>query len=158
MGFQQLPRFLLQMRIPLSLLLLASLLVPACSSSAPLPVVDFGTIVDAFGEEGPILELVDGLPAHFLVGDAAQVSSVLEARANLAAENQTANTLIQCSTLNDLDFTGVSDRVLEAALEDGGPILLDREGGTANSLRQGDPGLLWVAVDEDGHIVESKPL
>jgi len=148
----------LQMRFFAITLLLGLPFLAACSSSEPLPTADFGQALDAFGEEGPVLELIDGLPASFLVGDADQVDSLLAIRSNLSGPESETNTLIQCSALSQLSFAGLADEMLEAALEDGGPILLDRNGSTCNSLRQGLPGIHWITVAEDGSILTSKEM
>jgi len=146
------------MRLSISTLLLSLPLLAACSSSEPLPTADFGPALDAFGEKGTVLELIEGLPASFLVGDASEVDSLISLRASLASNQETTNTLIECSALNDLSLTSLSDEVLEAALEDGGPILLDQSGTTATSLRQGLNGILLVMVDGEGSILSTKKL
>ncbi|MFK5955498.1 MAG: hypothetical protein QM477_03530 [Planctomycetota bacterium] len=146
------------MRSYITILLLGWPLLAACSSSEPLPTADFGPALDAFGEEGAVLDLVEGLPASFLVGDAIEIENLLAIRSSLAQQSETTNTLIQCAELNELSFTGLADEVLEAALEDGGPILLDRVGTTAASLRQGLHGVLLVTVDDEGAIVSAKEM
>jgi len=127
-----------------------------CSSSAPLPTVAFGTVQDALsGDEGPTLDLIGGLPAVFLVGESAQFEQLMAARAAQAQEASPAAILIACPGMNDLAFTAFADRAFDASLDDGGSILLDREGSTATSLRQGSQETLRVRVDEDGMIETS---
>jgi len=147
------------MRTAILLVVIGTLSTLGCSSSTPLPSVTFGPVQDVLsGEEGPALDIIGGLPAVFLVGESTQFDQLIAARAAQAQEASPAAVLIACRGMNDLDFTAFSDRAFDAALDDGGNILLDRKGSTASSLRQGSQEALQVSVDKDGAIAAVRAL
>ena len=128
--------------------------VAGCSSSPEPPAASLGQVVDVLAGDGPAAELAGGLPARFLTGTAAEIDALLAKRGALAA-GEPFSTLVDCGGMAALESTALSDRLLETALEDGGPILLDLDGATSESLRGvGAVGLLMVSVDEHARIVE----
>lgn len=149
------------MRIP-SLLLLTLPFAASCSSPDPQPgpEVSFGILQDVLGVEGPGRDLIGSLPANFLVGDAPAADFLLERRAQRASAAGDARliTILDVSRLSSLDRTALADRLLEPALERGGPVLLDALGATCGSLRAGRPGIWMVWVDVDSRIVADESL
>lgn len=145
-----------------SLLLFGLPFVASCSSPDPLPgpEVSFGVLHDALGGEGPGLELTGSLPATFLVGDAPAADFLMERRAQHAAAAGADRmvTILDVSRLTDLDRTALTDSLLEAALEAGGPVLLDAAGATCVSLRSGRPGVWLIWVDAASRITASESL
>jgi len=124
-----------------------------CSSSPEPPPAALGTVFDVLAGDGPAAELAGGLPAMFLTGPAATVDDLLAKRTALAATAH-FSTLVDCGGMAALDSTALADRLLEAALEDGGPILLDLEGSTSRSLRGlHAQGLVMVSVDAESRVV-----
>ncbi len=125
-----------------------------CSSSQPvLRVAILGTVTDVLGEAGPAARLAGGLPAAFLVGDASSVEELLQRRSDLAATEGRLATVVDCSSLDELARTALTDQLTDPALDDGGPILLDFDGGTAHSLSDGAPGVLLVHLDAEGKVL-----
>jgi len=144
-------------------LLLLCILPAAASCSSPDPVgpeVSFGVLQDALGGSGPGRELAGSLPASFLVGDAPAADFLMEVRAQQAAAAGAERlvTILDVSRLSDLDRTSLTDRLLEPALSDGGPVLLDADGATCLSLRGGRPGAWMVRVDAASRIAGSESL
>lgn len=144
-------------------ILACAALAGACSSPdrEPGALVVFGPLEDVLGGAGDGAALAGPLPAEFLVGDAGQVEVLLGHRARLAAaaaDGARRNTVVDVSRLAALDRTALADGLLEAALEDGGPILLDPSGATAASLRAGQPGPRRVRLDAAGRIAGSEEL
>jgi hypothetical protein len=137
-------------------------LAAACSSPDPQPgpEVSFGVLQDVLGTEGPGRDLIGTLPANFVVGDAPAADFLLERRAQRAAEADAARliTIIDVSRLTSMDRTSLADRLLEPALEAGGPVLLDAAGSTCNSLRAGRPGIWMIWVGADGRITAHENL
>lgn len=134
----------------------------ACSSPDPEPgqLVQWGELEDVLAGDGPGVERAGPLPAEFLVGEAAQAELLLQHRERLGADQGELRlrTVLDVSQLAPLDRTALTDRLLEAALDPGGPILLDRSGATARSLRAGLPGARRVRVDAASRIAANAPL
>jgi len=140
------------------LLLGATFGILACAGPAVDPnarPVQIGSAEDALEGEGRIAELVGGLPALFLVGTGQDSKALLAMRQRLASDVGDGGlvTLIDVSSLDELQQLEISDIALEAALEEGGPILLDRLGSSAQSLLAGrtEPWLACVSSDFQVH-------
>jgi len=135
-------------------------------ASPPAPElrrVTLGPVEDVLEGPGDAAQLAGGLPAVFLVGDAGHVELLLAARRAGAADEGEAGaprvaTLVDASTLDDLQRTALVDRLTEAALDEGGPILVDATGATARSLRDGAPGPFRVEVDAASRVTAIHPL
>lgn len=135
-------------------------------ASPPAPQlrqVSLGEVEDVLEGPGNAAELAGGLPAVFLVGDADAVDALLAARAQATAAPPAAGaprvvTVVDASGLDELQRTALMDRLAEAALDEGGPILVDVGGATARSLRDGATGLFRVEVDADGRVTAAAPL
>lgn len=134
----------------------------ACSSPDPQPgpEVSFGVLQDVLAGEGPGRDLAGPLPAAFLVGDAPAADFLLQRRGEQAAAASAERwiTLIDVSRLSSMDRTALGDRLLEPALESGGPILLDAAGLSCAALRAGQPGVWLVRLDSASRIVASESL
>lgn len=140
----------------------AALTSGACSSpdrdSGPL--VSFGALEDVL--EGAVApeSWTAQLPADFLVGDAAAAALLVEQRAILADSSPETHrfTVVDVSRLAVLDRTACQDALLEPALAEGGPILLDATGATAAALRMGRSGAHLVRVSGAGRIASAADL
>lgn len=123
-------------RIALVGILLAWL--PACAGPTARPeTVELGAVRDVLMEEvGPLVDWPERWPAVVLVGDAAGVDALLAARAELAtriAEGALV-TVVDAVDLDALGRPALEAVLIEAALEDGGPILVDESDGVARRL------------------------
>ena len=112
-------------------------LLCACSGMQIIPeVVELGIAPDVLAGASPMEEVVGGWPTTFLVGDARDVTSLLAARTDLAGrvlEGEVV-TVVDAAGLGPLDLAPLEEALVEAALEDGGAILLDTDGTLSRSL------------------------
>ena len=109
----------------------------ACSGMQIIPeVVELGSAPDVLVGDSPMDEVVSGWPTTFLVGDARDVTRILTARADLADRVLAGDvvTVVDGSGLGPLDQAPVEEILVEAALEDGGAILLDTDGSLSRNL------------------------
>jgi hypothetical protein len=109
----------------------------ACSGMRVIPeVVELDRAPDVLVGNSPMDEVVSGWPTTFLIGDARDVTRILEARTDLAdrvLEGEVV-TVVDGSGLGPLDLAPVEEILVEAALEDGGAILLDTDGSLSRNL------------------------
>ena len=98
--------------------------------------------------------LLGALPTSFLVVNAAEIENGMALRARLMAAHPKATfaTVVDASGLDDLKATALSDGLLEAALEEGHPVLLDRAGACARDLRDGARSTQIVRVGADRRV------
>ncbi len=122
--------------------------------------VALGVVEIAGDKKGPAAELVGGLPASFLVGSGNDVEIILKERTRLHAAWPKAKVgiVVDGAGLDALKLTALSDRLVEASLDDGGPILLDRAGDTARSLRDGAVGIFLVRLNTESRVAKSVSL
>lgn len=109
----------------------------ACSGMQIIPeVVELGSAPDVLVGDSPMDEVVSGWPTTFLVGDARDVTRLLAARSDLAGQVPEGEivTVVDGASLGPLDLAPVEEALVEAALEDGGTILLDTEGSLSRNL------------------------
>ena len=151
------------MRVDLALKglgMLAFAVMVACRSApkrdakAP-PPVSLGHAADAFGVRGTVAELLGGLPATVLVGGGEDLDSLLDARRALAGApgGATLALLVDVSALGPVERATTRDRLVEAALEPGGPVLIDERGGAVGDLADGPP--LVVRLDARGAAIDT---
>lgn len=127
----------------------------ACQSCAtPQPemrVVAFGNAADLAA--GPIdpAKFQAGLPAAFLVCGADDIESAMKERARLRTAHGDVRftTIVDVSKKGELERTALGDKWLEAALDDGYPIVFDENGSTARSLRDGQKSTMLVFVNAE---------
>lgn len=130
-------------------LTLALLALAACSSpeGGKAEVLPPGTYTDAWGEQGGLDALAGPLPAVLAVQEAAAVEEALRLRGAQAAAAIPLVTVLDASALGELQQEELLQALLEAALEDGGPILVDRDGGSARELRAGLQPPVFIRVE-----------
>ena len=125
----------LSFRVPAALLLA---LACACAGPKTRPErIGLGVVVDVLaGEAIPLEEVVAGWPASFLVGDGGAAAAATDARADLHARypESPVVTVVDASGLDALQLPAVQATLVEAALEDGGPIVVDGGDGVARRL------------------------
>ncbi len=125
----------------------------ACRSAAPPPEVPvLGAVTDVLAGEAPLPELVGGLPATLWVGPAERVDELLAARARALSEGEEEAALVDGSELDSRERLALEDRLVEAALSPGGPILIDPTGATAQALSAGSREILRVRLSAEGAI------
>lgn len=141
-----LPLPMLQKTAALTLFLLA---VSACSSpeGGKAEVLPPGAYTDAWGERGGLDALAGPLPAILAVQEASAVEEALRLRGAQAAAELPLVTILDASALGELQQEELLQALLEAALEDGGPILVDRDGGSARELRAGLQPPVFLRVE-----------
>ncbi|MEZ6015094.1 MAG: hypothetical protein R3F49_08275 [Planctomycetota bacterium] len=120
--------------------------------AAPEPLA-LGRVLDVLGDEVPALEFGAGPPAEFCAGEARHVDELLAARAG-----QMIPTVIDVSTLDPIARETLQSRLVEAALDDGGPIAIDVSGATVRALEGPLDGAVRVTVGADGVLVSRAPL
>ena len=127
----------------------------SCATPEPEPRAVALADVDDVAAGGIRAEaLLGALPTSFLVVNAAEIDGGMAARARLIAAHPKAafTTVVDASGLDDLKATALSDKLLEAALEEGHPVLLDRAGGCARDLRDGARTTQLVRVGADRRV------
>lgn len=129
----------------------------SCRSAGHLPVtLSFAPLVDAFGEP---VELIDALraegdpPWRLMVGGADQLTGLLALRADGAAA-----TIVDMSVAAPLQRDAVRAKVLDAALDRGGALLLDGDGTNVRALRGASQAITLVTLDARRVILAATPL
>jgi len=118
-------------------------------------VLALGAVRDVLAEDPSELDsFVARWPATFLVGDAASVDALLAARAELASLLAPGGivTLVDAVGLDALELPSLEGRLVEAALEDGGPLAVDRDG-VARRLAGIAPRPALVRIAEGGRVL-----
>jgi len=149
---------LLLLALPLGGALVLWILFNGCVSP-PAPQKrrpELGQVESVLDGPGLVAELV-GFPNVFLVGDGSDIDSLLARRSALASAwpDNSVVTLVDESPLDDLKRSELGDQLLTAALDPGGPILVDTTGRTALALRDGQPGIWMIRISDHGEVVSS---
>lgn len=109
----------------------------ACSGMQIIPeVVELGIAPDVLAGASPMEEVVSGWPTTFLVGDARDVTNLLAARTELVDQvlGGEVVTVVDAAGLGPLDLAPLEEALVEAALDDGGAILMDTDGRLSRNL------------------------
>ncbi len=133
----------------------------ACAAPKPeLRQVTLGEVQSPTDEKGPAADMLGGTPASFLVGGNADVDVLMAERKRLHGIYPAAKlgVVIDGSGLDALKSTALGDRLVEAMLDEGATLLVDRTGATARSLRDGAMGVHLVHVNAESRVDASAKL
>lgn len=125
----------------------------ACAGPTARPeTAELGVVRDVLMEEvAPVQDWPARWPAVVLVGDADSLEAVLTARADLATRvaDGALLTLVDAVDLDALGRPALEAELVEAALENGGPILVDDADGVARRLSgvAARPAVVRLAAD-----------